>query len=446
VSTTTAPDRPGVREFWRSLSTEGRWLLSTVVVQTLGRGLTLPFTIIYMHEVRGISLDLAGLLMAFIAVVALAVTGPGGALVDRVGARRMLLFSTTSQMIGCAVIAFATTPLLFALGFAFLGFNFGVSWPAFNALVAAVTTGDTRQQYFGINFALINLGIGVGGIIGGFYADVTDPTTFTVIFLADGACMLVPILLLLGPLRHVQGLAEKPADDQAPGSYLSILRQPAVIWLTALTFLGTFVGYGQIEAGLPAFARSVSEVSTRVIGFGFAVNTATIVLLQFVVLRRISGRRRTRVLVVMTVLWAVAWLTLGLTGVVAGTLAAAIGVLAFNGIFALGETLLQPTIPAITNDMAPDHLRGRYNAVSAGAFQAGTILGPVVAGVMLNHGWSWAFIAMIVVGCGLMAVLALVVERLVTPAVNGITGERGTGETTLLADPATGEPVVSDVD
>lgn len=431
--------RPGVRDFWRSLSVEGRWLLSTVVVQTLGRGLTLPFTIIYMNEVRGISLDLAGLLMAFIAVVALAVTGPGGALVDRVGARRMLLFSTTCQMVGCAVIAFAATPLAFAIGFAFLGINFGISWPAFNALVAAVTTGETRQQYFGINFALINLGIGVGGIIGGFYADVSDASTFTIIFLADGASMLVPILLLLGPLRHVQGLADRPADDETPGSYLAILRQPGVIWLTALTFLGTFVGYGQIEAGLPAFARSVSEVSTRVIGFGFAVNTATIVLLQFVVLRRISGRRRTRVLVVMTVLWAAAWLVLGLTDVVAGTLAAALGVLAFNGIFALGETLLQPTIPAITNDMAPDHLRGRYNAISAGAFQAGTIMGPVVAGVMLKHGWSWAFIAMIVAGCALMAVLALVVERLITPAVNGITGA-----TTLRTDPATGEPVVAD--
>lgn len=440
MSTSTTPPRPGVREFWGALSTEGRWLLSTVVVQTLGRGLTLPFTIIYIHEVRGIPLDLAGLLMAFIAVVALAVTGPGGALVDRLGARRMLLFSTTCQMVGCAVIAFATTPWMFALGFAFLGINFGVSWPAFNALVAAVTTGDTRQQYFGINFALINLGIGVGGVIGGFYADVTNPTTFTVIFLADGLCMLVPILLLLGPLRHVQGLAEKPTDDATPGSYLAILRQPAVIWLTALTFLGTFVGYGQIEAGLPAFARSVSEVSTRVIGFGFAVNTATIVLLQFVVLRRISGRRRTRVLVAMTALWAVAWLTLGLTGVVAGTLAAAIGVLAFNGIFALGETLLQPTIPAITNDMAPDHLRGRYNAISAGAFQAGTIMGPVVAGFMLNHGWSWAFISMIVVGCGLMACLALVVERLITPAINGVSS----GDTTLLTDPATGDPVVTD--
>ena len=98
---TSRGDRPGLRQFWAGLRPEGRWLLSTVAVQTLGRGLTLPFTIIYLHEVRGISLDLAGALMAFIAVVALVVTGPGGALTDRIGARRMLLCSTTAQLVGC---------------------------------------------------------------------------------------------------------------------------------------------------------------------------------------------------------------------------------------------------------------------------------------------------------------------------------------------------------
>ena len=410
-----------MRQFWRELPVEGRWLLSTVAVQTLGRGLTLPFTVIYLHEVRGISLDLAGLLMAFIAVVALVVTGPGGALTDRVGARRMLLWSTSAQLVGCVILAFATTPLTVALAFVFLGFNFGVSWPAFNALVAAITTGAARQQYFGINFALVNLGIGLGGVIGGLYADVGKPSTFTVIFLADAASMLVPIGLLLGPLRHLHGRVEKPeGEPAAAGSYLTILRNPAVVWVTLLTFLGVFIGYGQMEAGFPAFARQVSEVSTGVIGFAFAVNTAVIVGLQFYVLRRITGRRRTRVLMVMAALWAGAWVILGLTGFAPGGVAAAVGVLAFHATFALGETLLQPTIPAITNDMAPDHLRGRYNAVNAGAFQAGAILGPVVAGFMLNHRWSAAFIAMLIVGCALMVVLAFAVERRITPLVNGV--------------------------
>ncbi|WP_090968225.1 MFS transporter [Nocardioides exalbidus] len=423
-----------LRQFWTQLSREGRWLLSTVAIQTLGRGLTLPFTVIYLHEVRGFSLDLAGALMAFIAVVALVVTGPGGALTDRVGARNVLLFATTSQLVGCAILAFATTPVLATLAMAFLGINFGMSWPAFNALIAAVTTGEMRQQYFGINFALVNLGIGVGGIIGGIYADVSQPHTFTVIFLADAASMLVPIGLLLGPLRHVVSRHDAPDDAEAgSGSYLAILRKPAVIGMTALTFFAVFVGYAQLEAGFPAFARQVGGVSTGVVGFAFAINTAVIVLLQFLVLRRIAGRRRTRVMLVMCALWALSWTTLGATGLVSGT-AAAVGVLVFMALFALGETMMQPTIPAITNDMAPDHLRGRYNAVNAGAFQAGAIGGPLFAGFVLDRGWSQAYVAVLVAGCGLIAVLALVVERLVPPSVNGVPEEP-----VVTADPATGE-------
>ena len=432
---TSRGDRPGLRQFWADLRPEGRWLLSTVAVQTLGRGLTLPFTIIYLHEVRGISLDLAGALMAFIAVVALVVTGPGGALTDRIGARRMLLCSTTAQLVGCVVLAFATTPAAVVVAFALLGFNFGVSWPAFNALVAAVTTGATRVQYFGINFALVNLGIGLGGVVGGLYVDVARPGTFTTIFLVDAACMLVPIALLLGPLRHLHGRAERPADEDASAAgYLTILRNPAVRWLTALTFLATFVGYGQLEAGFPAYARQVSEVSTDVIGFAFAVNTAIIVLLQFLVLRVITERRRTRVLMVMALLWAASWGLLGATGLVPGSAAAVAGVLLFHASFALGETMLQPTIPAITNDLAPDHLRGRYNAVSAGAFQAGTIAGPVVAGVMLDRDWDVGFVVALVLGCAAMIALSFAVERRISPTVNGV----GTAST----DPTVPEPGV----
>ena len=55
-------------------------------------------------------------------------------------------------------------------------------------------------------------------------------------------------------------------------------------------------------------------------------------------------------------------------------------------VFAFGETLMQPTIPAISNDLAADHTRGRYNAINAAAFQGGAILGPIAAGFLLEHG------------------------------------------------------------
>lgn len=410
-----------MRSFWAALPTEGRWLLSTVAIQTLGRGLTLPFTLIYLHEVRGFDLGLSGTLMALIAVVGLLVTGPGGALTDRYGARAVLITGITAMIAGNIILAFATTPLVAGIALVLIGFNFGVSWPAFNALIAAVVSGELRQQYFGINFALVNLGIGVGGIVGGIFADVDRPGTFTAIFVGDAISGLVPMALLLGPLRHVHGRAKAPEDgSDAPAvSYLSILRQPAVRWLTALTFVAMFIGYGQLEAGLPGFARQAAEVSTQVVGLAFAVNTAVIVLLQFTVLTRISGRLRTRVMVVMAVIWAAAWGLLGLSGAVPGGGTAIAGVLGFMAVFALGETLLQPTVPAMSNDLAADHTRGRYNAISAAAFQAGAIAGPVVAGFLLDHDLWSAYVVLMVLGCVAIAGMALVLERHVPETANG---------------------------
>lgn len=410
--------------FWNALPIEGRWLLSTVAISTLGRGLTLPFTIIYLHEVRGFDLALSGALMSLIAVTGLLVTGPGGTLIDRYGARPVLLAGLASMIAGCVLLAFATHPAVAAVALVLIGVNFGVSWPGFNALIATVVDGELRQQYFGVNFALVNLGIGVGGIVGGFLVDVEEPATFTAIFLVDAASALIPMALLLGPLRHVRTHGEPGdhADDSGDAvSYRAILRRPPILWLTLLTFIAMFIGYGQMEAGFPAFARQVSEVSTRVVGFSFAVNTAVIVLLQFAVLKLIAGHRRTRVMQVMAVVWAISWLILGATGLVPDTIAAAIGVLAFMGVFAFGETMLQPTVPAMYNDLATDRNRGRVNAINSAAFQGGAITGPIVAGVLLGEGLGGWYIATMVAGCAAIALLAIVLERRVPASANGVT-------------------------
>lgn len=420
MTATTERPKVSLRQFWADLPTPGRWLLSTVAIQTLGRGLTLPFTVIYIHEVRGISLGTAGTLLALIAIVALMVTGPGGSLTDRIGARRMLIAGTTAQLVGCTVLAFATNVPTFVVGFVLLGFNFGVSWPAFNALIASVVSGPLRQQYFGVNFALVNLGIGLGGIVGGIFVDVNEPMTFTLIFLADALSMLVPIGLLLGPLRHVHGRAERPEGTETVG-YLSILRRPAVLWLTFVTFLCTFIGYGQIESGFPAFSRQVGEVSTRTIGLAFAINTLVIVAMQFTVLKFVTNRRRTRVLLVMVAVWITSWIVLSAAGLSPSSLGAMVAVVAFMGVFGFGEIFMQIAIPAITNDMADDHMRGRANAVNAGAFQGGAILGPIASGLLLEHDLSGVFIAAMLGGLVTMALAVVALERQLTPVENGVT-------------------------
>jgi MFS family permease len=158
---------------------------------------------------------------------------------------------------------------------------------------------------------------------------------------------------------------------------------------------------------MPAYARAIGEISTRSLGLAFAANTLVIVLLQLLVLQRIEGRRRTRVIVVMAIVWAASWGLLGASGLWPGTWSATFFVAACASVFALGETLLQPTMPAIVNDLAPEHLRGRYNGLTSGCFQFASILGPIVAGFMIGHGLHLAYLLVLVAGCGAVAWLSV---------------------------------------
>jgi MFS family permease len=385
----------------------------------------LPFHVVYLHEVRGFSLSDVGLLLGLPPLMGLIVVGPGGSAIDRVGARRVQLGVLSLLVVGDTVLAFATTRPVAALALAVNGVAFGLMWPASQSMVATVIPQHLRQRYFGVNFTLINVGIGIGGVIGGFFVNVADPRTFQTIYLADGASYVPALILLLGPLRHIaRPVVVEPTEDAAPASYLSVLRSPAMATMTLLSFVSSFVGYSQLNTGLPAYARGVGEVSTRALGLAFAANTVVIVVLQLLVLQRIEGRRRTRVIALMGVVWACSWLLLGFSGLVPGTLGASLLVAAAASVFAFGETLLQPTIPALVNDLAPDHLRGRYNALSSGAFQLAAVIAPPISGILIGHALGNVYIGLLVVGSLLTGLVAIArLEPRLDPQVNGVREE-----------------------
>ena len=424
------PSQPGpapLSSFWRDLPREGRLLLSVVAFQFIGTGLVLPFWVVYLHEIRGFSLDTVGLLMALLSAAGFVIVGPGGVVIDRIGPRKTMVGSLLMACTGQVVMAFATTVPVAVVGLSLVGASFGLAWPASQSMVATIVPSAIRPRYFGMNFALLNLGVGIGGIIGGLVADVDRPVTFQIMYLAEATSYVPATLLLLGPLRHAGGphvREENDQHDQADAAgigYLALLRRPGVLSLSLLSFVAAFIGYAQLSSGLPAYARAVSEVSTRGLGWAFAANTLVIVLLQLLVLRHIEGRRRTRIVVVMALFWAVSWLLLGATAWIPGTLGATLLVAGCASVFALGETLLQPTVPAMVNDLAPDHLRGRYNALNSAAFQGASVTGPPVAGLLIGRELGGVWIGLLLAGVVLVIALAVLwVEPQLPAQANGV--------------------------
>lgn len=421
MSTSPRP-RPTLSSFWRDLPREGKLLISTVIFSSIGTGLVLPFMVVYLHEVRGIPLETVGLLLAMQAGIGIAVVPPIGALIDRIGPRLVYASSMVALLIGDVLISQATTTAAAAVAFVFLGYGFGVIWPASGAMIGNLIPSEQRQRYFGLNFTLLNLGIGIGGIVGGQFVDVDRAETFIMVYLLDALSYLPALVILLWWLRHVGGPVAHPHSDEVitRPSYLSMLRNKNLRALLILVAVAALVSYPQLNAGLPAYARAVGEISTQGLGYAFAANTLVIVVLQLFVLQRIEGHRRTRVAVVMAATWAVSWTLLGATSLVPGTIAATILLASCAAVFGLGETMLQPTTSAMINDLAPDHLRGRYNALSSLMFSGAFVVGPVLASILIARNLGPVYIASLVGGCAVLALIALWVERRIPAHVNGV--------------------------
>lgn len=183
----------------------------------------------------------------------------------------------------------------------------------------------------------------------------------------------------------------------------------------------TTCGYAQLEVGFTAYAVRVAEVTPRVVAWALAGNTVMIVLSQLLMLRRMEGRSRTGGLALVGAVFAGAWLVLGAAGQIGpgNALVAALGVVACATIFGFGETMLSPVMPALTNALATDELRGRYNAMSSMIFGVSGVIGPVTAGPLIGAADGRIWVAIVVGGCLAASLLALSLRGLLTPAQDG---------------------------
>lgn len=266
---------------------------------------------------------------------------------------------------------------------------------------------------------LLNLGIGVGGIIAATLVDVAEPSTFVALYLGDAATFLLYVLVLL-TLRGV-GVGPAPGTEggePSEGGYREVLRDRILIRLSIFALVLLTCGYGSIEIALPVFITIVNGLSVSWVAIAFTVNTVTIVALQLVSLRLMQGRSRSALMAIVAGLWGASWLIIGVTGLLP-VVAAVILICVSTLVFAVGETLFAPIAPALVNDLAPDHLRGRYNSTQGLVWGVSGALGPGLAGVLLGAGLVAVWVAIVVTGCVAAGVLALRLRTHLTPTLDG---------------------------
>ncbi|WP_432099828.1 MFS transporter [Streptomyces sp. WAC 04229] len=350
-------------------------------LSAFGLGFTVPYLYVYVAQVRGLGSMTAGLVLAVFAVAALIVLPFAGRAIVRRGPLPVLLIALVTAALGALSLGLSASAATVLLSAAALGAGQAVMQPALATMIVDCSTTETRSRAFAMQFFLQNLGLGVGGLIGGHLVDTTSASSFTLLFAIEAAMFLV-LVAVMATVRVPRAPRVEAVPGQASGgSWKQLLGNRAMVHLCVLGFVLFFACYGQFESGLSAYGVEAAGITTSALGTALAANTLMIVIAQFAVLRFVERRKRSRVIAAVGLIWAVAWAVAGYAGLGHGsqTMATAAFISTY-ALFGLGEAMLSPTLAPLVADLAPAGLAGQYNSAFALVKQLALAIGPAVGG------------------------------------------------------------------
>jgi MFS family permease len=420
-----------VRAYLRSLNPDlprDVWILQAGgLANMFGNGVIGPFLIIYLHNVRGISLGLAGLIVGASSAAALCSGFVGGALSDRVGPRAVLSGALIVMAVGFALFPLIRSPWHAFLLNMLVGAGSGSFWPSQSTLLSSLTPPDRRHTAFAQQRMTMNLGIALGGLVAGAIARTAHPGTFTFLFLLNAATFLVFVAVLR--LVRVPPRAELHHDE--PGRYRDVLRHRTFMAYVLLNVIFIGAGIAVMSELLPPFAKNTADVSEPAIGVLWFVSAAVVALAQLPVVKLVEGHRRMRGLALMGVMWAGAFVVVAATGKwLTGTQAAVVFGVAV-AVFAVGQCLHGAIYAPLVVDLARPRMLGRYMALSSSSWQIGWLVGPAAGGFVLQHEplalWpAVAAICLVASGYALVLEPAIPKPLRLTPHVDSVAGVPGT--------------------
>ena len=364
-------------------------------MSSLGTGMTLSLLLVYLNSIRGFSTTFGGLLLSYIALVSIIFSGPAGWLVDKIGPKKVIIVGLICEGTAAALWANVTNRPEAILVATMSSIGTLMIWPPQTVMVTRISPEEHRQKIYGLNFMLFNFGLGLGGFFAASIVREGNAASFELLYRLDA----LSYFMYLFVIARLKGnfLSDGSEHTSETGSYREVLADKTFLKVAFAGLICITFGYASLQGGIAIFVTKFLELSPKWIGIVYGANTMAIFFLQGAVLRIIGKRNKYQVLEWTGWIWATSWIFVGGASLVYGFWA---GVLVATSqiIFAIGEMIWSPTSPTIANELAPDHLRGRYNAMMGMQWNVAGVIGPAIVGVMLGRNLSNQWLALMVIG------------------------------------------------
>ncbi|HUM64182.1 MAG TPA: MFS transporter, partial [Anaerolineaceae bacterium] len=357
------------RKFWS--------VVGVSFIDRVGGTMLFPFFALYITQKFHVGMTQAGVVLGLFSVFGLVGQMIGGALTDKFGRRKLIIFGLVFSAISTLAFGFINTfsaliPL--AIG---VGLLSDIAGPAHAAMIADILPENQRQEGFGILRVVGNLAWIFGPTIGGFVAG----KSFLALFIIDAVISsLVALLfyLLIPETKPQNQPGEKPESLLVTfKGYFQVLRHGAFIAFMAAGMLMGLV-YQQMYHSLSVYLRDNHGIDPKGYGFLLTASAIVVILFQFSMTRWIKKKPAFKMMALGTLFYMLGFSMFGFVGQYW------LFVLAIM-IITTGEMIVVPTSQALAVNFATEDMRGRYMGVFGITWMLPATIGPGAAGLILDH-------------------------------------------------------------
>ncbi|MBA4420623.1 MAG: hypothetical protein C0391_05705 [Anaerolinea sp.] len=387
---------------YQSLPSKFWTLVLGSFVDRLGGALIFPFFALYITQRFNVGMTQVGILFAFFSVSSLVGQTIGGALTDKYGRKKLIIFSLVMSAASTVLMGLVDDLRTF-YGLAILvGILADTGGPAHQAMVADLLPENKRTEGFAVLRVTANLAVTIGPLIGGLLAGVN----YLLLFIIDACMSTITAGIIL--LKLPETMPEKAESSEASTSlgqtiigYLAVFKDRLYMAFILVSIISVIV-YLQMNSTLSVYLLKVHDIPPRGFGYILSLNAAMVVVLQSWITR---GLKKVPPMVIMTLgnlLFAIGF---GMYGFVSAYWMMLVAMV----VITIGEMFTVPVAQTIVAFFAPEEMRGRYMAIFGYAWILPSAIGPLLAGLVMdnvNPNWVWygAFILALLSALGYWAI------------------------------------------
>ncbi|MCH7549180.1 MAG: MFS transporter [Candidatus Krumholzibacteriota bacterium] len=379
------------------------WILFGGALVNRFGSFVLVFLVLYLKD-SGYSVTQAGLTMSAYGVGAVGAAAVGGYLADTFGRRNTIVLSMALSAVGMLALSRADSLASFIALAIVAGATSELYRPAGAALLTDITRADQRVTAFAAYRLAINLGMAIGPAVGGLLAE----HSFFYLFVGDAVTSAAFGLVALFALSNTTAPHERTITGDS-GTGAIFRDRYFMIFLIAAT-LGAFV-YMQALTGYPLQIDAYG-FSAKIYGLLISVNGFLVMAIELPITQITRRHNPQSVMFIGFVLVAIGF---AMTGFVSSLALLIVSVV----IWTMGEIIMVPVAAAHVANIAPAHMRGRYQGAFGMTWGIGGVLAPILGALLFA--WNAQMLWVI---CGIVCLIGGVLVGTGKPGKRGESVER----------------------